>query len=73
MVQIYHVGNSDSNCVRASLDLTYCLGSILPSPLGYLDGTAFYSARPSLYLKSSVIITGGTGSSDDPYLLGIQE
>ena len=30
-----------------------------------------YAARPVLYLKSNVYVTGGMGSKTDPYTLGI--
>ena len=33
--------------------------------------TGEYAVRPSLYLKSNVYITGGTGTSGDPYILGM--
>ena len=40
---------------------------------GGLNDTASYgfAARPVLYLKSNVYVTGGTGSKIDPYRLGI--
>ena len=41
---------------------------------GYLNGYAASrgnAARPVLYLKSNVYVTGGTGSKIDPYTLGI--
>lgn len=42
---------------------------------GYIDlcssVTNVFETRPSLYLKSSVIITGGIGTSNDPYTLEI--
>ena len=40
---------------------------------GYVFSTYVTSemdVRPSLYLKSTVYITGGTGTSGDPYILG---
>ena len=38
----------------------------------YLNSAADgYAARPVLYLKSNVYVTGGTGSKTDPYTLGI--
>ena len=30
-----------------------------------------YAVRPTLYLKSNVKITGGSGTSTDPYTLGL--
>ena len=35
------------------------------------DGTMAYAfaVRPSFYLESSVVLTGGTGNSSDPYRL----
>ena len=33
--------------------------------------TSSYAVRPTLYLKSNVKITGGDGTSSDPYILGI--
>ena len=41
---------------------------------GYLDNYSAslgFAARPVLYLKSNVYVTGGTGSKTDPYTLGI--
>ena len=41
---------------------------------GYLDsGLAYYgfAARPVIYLKSNVYVTGGKGSKTEPYTLGI--
>ena len=35
------------------------------------DASNGYAARPALYLKSNVYVTGGTGSKVDPYRLGI--
>ena len=39
----------------------------------YVDGGAVYldlqEVRPVLYLSSDVMITGGTGTSSDPYIL----
>ena len=38
----------------------------------YYDSASFgNAARPVLYLKSNVYVTGGTGSKTDPYRLGI--
>ena len=34
-------------------------------------GSSQYAVRPTLYLNSSVKITGGTGTSADPYTLGL--
>ena len=44
------------------------------SRLGYLSNSFApdgYAARPVLYLKSNVYVTGGTGTKVDPYRLGI--
>lgn len=42
-------------------------------PDGHLHGTmivsAKYTVRPTVYLKSSTIITGGTGTKTDPYTI----
>ena len=37
---------------------------------GY-DMTFTYAVRPSFYLESSVVLTGGTGTSSDPYRLSV--
>ena len=39
--------------------------------LGYNLASVGYAARPVLYLKSNVYVTGGTGTKVDPYRLGI--
>ena len=42
--------------------------------VGYLlsnSASNGYAARPVLYLKSNVYVTGGTGSKTDPYTIGI--
>ena len=42
---------------------------------GYLNGNVAYDGygvRPSIYLKSNIGISGGTGVSSDPYKLSIQ-
>ena len=38
-----------------------------------ISGYAYYGygARPSVYLKSNIAISGGTGSSTDPYQLSV--
>ena len=38
--------------------------------IGYYTATNTYVVRPVLYLKSNIIITGGSGTSSDPYTLG---
>ena len=37
--------------------------------LYYSNANYGYGARPSVYLKSTIAISGGTGSSTDPYIL----
>ena len=39
--------------------------------LNHIYAPRGYAARPVLYLKSNVYVTGGTGSKTDPYRLGI--
>ena len=36
----------------------------------YVNSLSPYGSRPTFYLKSSVYVTGGNGSFDDPYTLG---
>ena len=35
----------------------------------YNSVDSLYSVRPSIYLKSTIVISGGTGSSSDPYIV----
>ena len=51
----------------SSYPLYVAIGGYLYS---YLDPDG-YAARPVLYLKSDVYVTGGAGSKTDPYTLGI--
>ena len=32
----------------------------------------FYSVRPTFYLSKDIVITGGTGTETDPYILSVQ-
>lgn len=43
-------------------------------PGGYIGamGTATYGIRPVVTLKSKVYVTSGTGTSDDPYVIGTE-
>ena len=44
------------------------------NPAGYISsGFTWYNqvVRPVVYLKSNVIVTGGDGSSSNPYTLGV--
>ena len=54
--------SSDSNVVFS----VYNAGSVIDLYAGFS-----YGVRPSLYLTSSVSITGGTGTSSDPYTLSL--
>ena len=39
--------------------------------VSYNSQSSNYNVYPSVYLKSNIKISGGTGSSSDPYLLEI--
>ena len=47
-------------------------GYITSGSIWYTSATGDdYAVRPTFYLKSNVAITGGTGTSSDPYRLAL--
>ena len=53
--------SSNVSCVRYGGDLY----------VSYSSSIGYYGVRPTFYLKSNVIVTGGTGTFDDPYKLSM--
>lgn len=49
----------------------YVFGILNDGSIGYFNANGSRGVRPSLYLTSSVSITGGTGTSSDPYTLSL--
>ncbi len=50
---------------------SHTYGNIQGAYVGNVVGSGSYAVMPVLYLKSNVKITGGSGTSSDPYTLGI--